>query len=74
MTGTVRNVLISTIKTPYVLVVDDDFVFTKASKVENLLTTIQRADVDLVAGSVVDRRCDPKQAPKVNSFGSILRS
>ena len=64
MTGTVRNVLISVATTPYVLVVDDDFVFTRISKVENLLTTMLQADVDLVAGTVVDRRCDPKQAPK----------
>lgn len=38
--------------------------FTPATTVEKLLHVLLRGDVDVVAGTVIDKRCDPKQAPK----------
>lgn len=45
-----RNYLVSQVKTPYYLLLDDDFVFTPNTKVELLLDRIK--DHDIVGGSL----------------------
>lgn len=40
--------------TPYVLLLDDDFVFTDKTKIEVLLKVIEKEKLDIVAGEVVD--------------------
>ncbi|XP_019623733.1 PREDICTED: beta-1,4 N-acetylgalactosaminyltransferase 1-like [Branchiostoma belcheri] len=47
-----RNLAVSQVTTPYLLWVDDDFVFVKETKLENLLEVIENTRLDLVAGTV----------------------
>lgn len=45
-----RNYLVSQVKTPYYLILDDDFIFTDETKIELLLDKI--GDYDIVAGAL----------------------
>ncbi|WP_078430385.1 glycosyltransferase family 2 protein [Alkalihalobacterium alkalinitrilicum] len=45
-----RNFLIQQVKTPYVLVLDDDYCFIKETKIEKLLHVLENSDVDIVGG------------------------
>lgn len=47
-----RNMLVDEVKTPYVLVGDDDFYYEKESKVDLLLYIIENSDLDLVGGRI----------------------
>ena len=48
-----RNRLVEAVETPYFLLLDDDLVFTEASKVERLAEIVKTHDVDLAAGDYV---------------------
>lgn len=45
-----RNFLVSKVKTPYVLLLDDDFYFIKETKLEKLLQVLENSDLDIVGG------------------------
>ncbi|KAJ6658176.1 hypothetical protein lerEdw1_001443 [Lerista edwardsae] len=47
-----RNLAISQVTTKYYLWVDDDFLFTKNTKIEKLVDVLENSDLDLVGGSV----------------------
>jgi len=46
-----RNHLVSQVKTPYYLLLDDDFIFTEDTKIENLLKKL-RQGYDIVGGAL----------------------
>lgn len=48
-----RNYLVSQVKTKYFLLLDDDFVFTKKTKIETLYKRAKKG-YDVVAGSIVE--------------------
>lgn len=50
-----RNAMLQRVKTPYFLLLDDDTEFTRHTRVEQLLSTIQNFEVDLAAGNYI--RC-----------------
>ncbi|XP_078615633.1 beta-1,4 N-acetylgalactosaminyltransferase 1-like [Branchiostoma floridae x Branchiostoma japonicum] len=47
-----RNLAVSQVTTPYLLWVDDDFVFVPETKLENLVEVLENTRLDLVAGTV----------------------
>ncbi|XP_077185275.1 beta-1,4 N-acetylgalactosaminyltransferase 1 isoform X3 [Paroedura picta] len=47
-----RNLAVSQVTTKYVLWVDDDFIFTPRTKVENLVDVLEKTSLDLVGGAV----------------------
>ncbi|XP_053545213.1 beta-1,4 N-acetylgalactosaminyltransferase 2 [Bombina bombina] len=47
-----RNLAVSQVTTKYFLWVDDDFLFTKDTKIEKLVQVLEETDLDLVGGSV----------------------
>ncbi|XP_044152696.1 beta-1,4 N-acetylgalactosaminyltransferase 2 isoform X2 [Bufo gargarizans] len=47
-----RNLAVSQVTTKYFLWVDDDFLFTSDTKIENLLDVLEATDLDLVGGNV----------------------
>ena len=51
-----RNLALRYVRTPFALVLDDDFVFTNLSRVDALLARALENDVDVVAGFVHDAR------------------
>jgi len=48
-----RNRLVEEVDTPYFLLLDDDLVFTEASKIERLATIVKTHDVSLAAGDYI---------------------
>jgi GT2 family glycosyltransferase len=53
-----RNAMLELVETPYVLTLDDDIAFTRETKIERLIETIERHDAALVAGDLID--CEKK--------------
>ena len=53
-----RNTMLQRVKTPYFLLLDDDTEFTRDTRIEQLLATIQNFGVDLAAGTYI--RCKRK--------------
>ncbi|XP_078616295.1 beta-1,4 N-acetylgalactosaminyltransferase 1-like isoform X1 [Branchiostoma floridae x Branchiostoma japonicum] len=51
-----RNLALSQVTTPYFLWVDDDYVFTKETKLENFVEVLDNTNLDLVSGSVGNRK------------------
>ena len=51
-----RNFLLSKVQTPFFLLLDDDFVFSPKTRVDLLLATIRKSDIDLLAGDVFYRK------------------
>lgn len=49
-----RNIAVREVKTPYTLLLDDDFFFTENTKIEIFLDILEKYDFDLVAGDVID--------------------
>ncbi|XP_007482439.1 beta-1,4 N-acetylgalactosaminyltransferase 2 isoform X2 [Monodelphis domestica] len=47
-----RNLAVSQVTTKYVLWVDDDFLFTKDTKIEELVDVLEKTELDVVGGSV----------------------
>ncbi|KAM5134967.1 beta-1,4 N-acetylgalactosaminyltransferase 2 [Mantella aurantiaca] len=47
-----RNLAVSQVTTKYFLWVDDDFLFTKDTKIEKLVDVLEGTDLDLVGGNV----------------------
>ncbi|XP_074117331.1 beta-1,4 N-acetylgalactosaminyltransferase 2-like isoform X1 [Sminthopsis crassicaudata] len=47
-----RNLAVSQVSTKYVLWVDDDFFFTKTTKIEALVDVLEKTEMDVVGGSV----------------------
>ncbi|XP_036613348.1 beta-1,4 N-acetylgalactosaminyltransferase 2 isoform X2 [Trichosurus vulpecula] len=47
-----RNLAVSQVSTKYVLWVDDDFLFTKMTKIEALVDVLEKTELDVVGGSV----------------------
>ncbi|XP_078603805.1 beta-1,4 N-acetylgalactosaminyltransferase 1-like [Branchiostoma floridae x Branchiostoma japonicum] len=47
-----RNLAVSQVKTPYMLWMDDDFLFTPETKLEKLVDVLENADIDIVSGLV----------------------
>ncbi|XP_074080312.1 beta-1,4 N-acetylgalactosaminyltransferase 2-like isoform X2 [Macrotis lagotis] len=47
-----RNLAVSQVSTKYVLWVDDDFLFTKMTKIETLVDILEKTDLDVVGGSM----------------------
>ena len=48
----VRNRLVEQVRTPYFLQLDDDFEFTRCTRIEKLVDAVVNHDVDLAAGEV----------------------
>ncbi len=51
-----RNALVEEVKTPYFVLLEDDFQFTANTRLETLLTGIEQHDFDMVAGDCVSHR------------------
>ncbi|XP_043929851.1 beta-1,4 N-acetylgalactosaminyltransferase 2-like [Protopterus annectens] len=51
-----RNLAVSQVTTKYFLWVDDDFLFTEKTKIENFITVLEESDLDVVGGVVDDGR------------------
>lgn len=49
-----RNRAVSYVKTPFTLLLDDDFIFTKDTTIELLLAILEDNHFDLVGGEVID--------------------
>jgi glycosyltransferase involved in cell wall biosynthesis len=49
-----RNIGVSYVKTPYTLVLDDDFLFTEKTKLDIFLHILKNYNFDIVSGDVVD--------------------
>lgn len=47
-----RNLALSKVKTPYVVTLDDDFVFNDRTKLEKWLEILERTNLDMVGGNV----------------------
>ncbi|KAM8945818.1 beta-1,4 N-acetylgalactosaminyltransferase 2 [Pelodytes ibericus] len=47
-----RNLAVSQVTTKYFLWVDDDFLFTKDTRIETMVDVLEKTDLDLVGGSV----------------------
>lgn len=56
-----RNLALSHITTEYFVLLDDDFIFTEHTKLENMLEVLETTDIDIVSGIMHD-------------FGKIKRS
>lgn len=50
-----RNILLNSVKTPYFITVDDDFVFTEYTRLGSLLNNIMYSDYDILGGLINDR-------------------
>jgi len=50
-----RNILLNSVKTPYVITVDDDFIFTEYTRIGSLLNNIMNSDYDIIGGLINDR-------------------
>ncbi|MDQ0339008.1 glycosyltransferase involved in cell wall biosynthesis [Caldalkalibacillus uzonensis] len=62
-----RNFLIQQVKTPYVLVLDDDYCFIEETKIEKLLDVLENSDIDIVGGRLLEKN-------HVRSFhGKLIR-
>ncbi len=62
-----RNAGLAAVETPYVLILDDDFVFSRRTRLEPALATIEQFDrIDILGGDVIQlpfyRRWDPSRA------------
>ena len=49
-----RNLAVSFVKTPFTLLLDDDFLFTPKTKIEEFLNILETTDFQVVAGQVLD--------------------
>lgn len=49
-----RNLAVSQVETPYILLLDDDFIFTRKTKIENFVKILENTDFQIVAGNVLD--------------------
>lgn len=49
-----RNIAVQAVQTPYTLLLDDDFVFTKNSEIGLFLSVLEKTSFSLVAGNVYD--------------------
>jgi glycosyltransferase involved in cell wall biosynthesis len=49
-----RNFLVKKVKTPYVLLLDDDFCFIKETHLEKLLHILETTDIDIVGGRYLE--------------------
>lgn len=49
-----RNYLLKQVKTPYFLLLDDDFCFIKETRIEKLLHVLENTDIDIVGGRCVE--------------------
>lgn len=47
-----RNRLVNSVKTEYVVLLDDDFIFTQKTKVEKLINKLKKNHLDIVAGAL----------------------
>lgn len=51
-----RNFLAKQVKTPYTLVLDDDFYLIKESKIEKMLQVLESSDIDIVGGRFLEKK------------------
>lgn len=51
-----RNFLVRQVKTPYLLLLDDDFCFVKETKIEKLLDVLERSDLDIIGGRYLEKK------------------
>jgi glycosyltransferase involved in cell wall biosynthesis len=51
-----RNFLVKQVKTPYVLLLDDDFCFINETRIEVLLDVLEKSDMDIVGGRYLEQR------------------
>lgn len=49
-----RNLAVANVTTAYTLLLDDDFIFSKETKIENFLCILEKTDFQIVAGQVFD--------------------
>ncbi|MDQ0884708.1 glycosyltransferase [Peribacillus sp. V2I11] len=49
-----RNFLMKQVKTPYFLLLDDDFCFIKETNIEWLLDVLENSDIDIVGGRCIE--------------------
>jgi glycosyltransferase involved in cell wall biosynthesis len=55
-----RNFLVDKVQTKYFLLLDDDFIFTEKTKLETLMSLLDRdIDLDIIGGEVWDRPTGP---------------
>lgn len=51
-----RNFLVKQVKTPYLLLLDDDFCFIRETNIERLLDVLENSNIDIVGGRCIERR------------------
>ncbi|OBQ55180.1 glycosyltransferase family 2 protein [Halodesulfovibrio spirochaetisodalis] len=49
-----RNLALSHVETTYIVLVDDDFVFTEKTKLERMLDVLETTNIDIVSGVMYD--------------------
>ncbi len=72
-----RNALVDRVTTPYLLLLDDDYVFTEATSIETMVSTMEEfPQIDILAGVVVDRGRKPRRICRTTRLvdGVLLRS
>uniref|UniRef100_UPI00358E5691 beta-1,4 N-acetylgalactosaminyltransferase 1-like isoform X1 n=1 Tax=Myxine glutinosa TaxID=7769 RepID=UPI00358E5691 len=70
-----RNLAVSQVTTKYLLWVDDDFIFTKDTKLEKFITVLEETTMDLVGGSVTGNtfRFKLKVSPEIEDGFCVKR-
>lgn len=51
-----KNQILKKIETPYVITLDDDFVFTEKTKLETWIEILENSNIDLISGNVGNTR------------------
>lgn len=64
-----RNFLVNQVKTPYVLVLDDDYEFINETKIEKFLQILENSSIDMVGGSWIMKN---KKKYKIHSYHGKL--
>jgi len=51
-----RNYLVRQVKTPYLLLLDDDFCFIKETNIAKLLKILENSDIDIIGGRCIEKK------------------
>ena len=68
-----RNYLVEQVKTPYVLVLDDDYCFIRETRLEKLLYVLENSDVDIIGGKWIWKKQVHSYHGKLLCENGVLR-
>ena len=68
-----RNALIAKVETPFFILLDDDFIFTEATKIERLVSIAERCGHDVVGGAVIEKGEVRHYEGNLRQSGTTLR-